>query len=67
MRVAPEVEELVRELASKLGYMPSAIRNSAIAYGLLIIAGSGRIPESDKEFLELLDLARKAVKVKTRA
>ena len=60
-KVKPEVEILVRELARRLGFLPYTVRNTAILYGLAQIALSRRIPETDEEFLELLELVRRVV------
>jgi hypothetical protein len=57
-RVHPEVEELVRTVGERLGYMPYAIRNTALIYGLLVIALTGRVPEDDREFFRLVEVVR---------
>ena len=57
-RVHPEVEELVRVVGERLGYMPYAIRNTALVYGLLLIALTGRVPEDDREFFKLIEVVR---------
>lgn len=62
VRVTPEIEELVREVANILEYQPHSIRNTAILLGLLSITTSKRIPDSDKEFIELLEITKEAVR-----
>ena len=57
-RVHPEVEELVRTVGGLLGYTPYAIRNTALLYGLLLIALTGRVPEDDREFFRLVEVVR---------
>jgi hypothetical protein len=57
-RIHPEVEELVRTVGERLGYMPYAIRNAALVYGLLVIALTGRVPEDDREFFRLVEVVR---------
>jgi len=61
VRVASELEEMVKELADRLGYLPFAVRNTAILYGLMVIANLRKIPKDDSEFRELLDKVRRAV------
>jgi len=53
VRVKPEVEELVREFAEKLGYEAYTIRNTAILLGLMVLS-CGQMPKTDEEFLKLL-------------
>jgi hypothetical protein len=57
-RIHPEVEELVEVVGERLGYMPYAIRNTALVYGLLLIALTGRVPEDDREFFRLVEVVR---------
>jgi len=61
VRVKEEVEELVEEVARRLGYNPFTVRNTSILIGLAHIVSLGRIPESDQEFLELLERVSKLV------
>jgi len=61
VRVKVEVEELVREVAEELGYSAFTVRNVAILYGLAHILTVGRLPESDAEFLEILEKVSKLV------
>lgn len=56
VRVKPEVEELVRKVAERLGYETHTVRNVAILLGLAVL--SLRIPESDDDFLNLLRLVQ---------
>jgi len=58
VRVKPEVEELVRLVANHLGYLPYTMRNAAILYGLATILLARRVPDTDAEFLELLEKVR---------
>jgi hypothetical protein len=57
-RVHPEVEELVRVVGERLGYMPYAIRNTALLYGLLVITLVGKVPEDDREFFRLIEAVK---------
>jgi len=61
VRVKGEVEELVREVARSLGYSTFSVRNTAILYGLAFILALGRAPESDTEFLKLLERVSRLV------
>jgi len=61
VRVKGEVEELVKEVAKSLGYSTFSVRNTAILYGLTHIVALGRIPETDSEFIELLERVSKLV------
>lgn len=58
VRVKVEVEELVEEVARALGYREFSVRNVAILYGLATILLARRIPDTDAEFLELLEKVR---------
>jgi hypothetical protein len=62
VRVYPEVEKLVREVSDVLGYSYYTIRNTAILYGLMVIAREGKIPDNDLEFFRLIDITRYVVK-----
>jgi hypothetical protein len=62
VRVYPEVEKLVREVSDVLGYSYYTIRNTAILYGLMVIAREGKIPDNDLEFFRLIDITRYTVK-----
>jgi hypothetical protein len=62
VRVYPEVEKLVREVSDILGYSYYTIRNTAILYGLMVIAKEGKIPDNDLEFFRLIDITRYTVK-----
>jgi len=61
VRVKPIVENMVKSLASKLGYEPFTIRNTALLYGLMIVATSKKVPNTDAEFLELVEKVRDAI------
>jgi len=62
VRVKREIEELVGRIARKHGYMEFTVRNTAILYGLMVIAmAKARIPASDREFEELLEKVRGVV------
>jgi hypothetical protein len=62
VRVYPEVERLVREVSDILGYSYYTIRNTAILYGLMVIANGGKIPDTDLEFLRLVEIVRYTIK-----
>ena len=55
VRVKREVEELVQVISRRTGFLPFTVRNTALLYGLMLITITGRIPESDREFLELME------------
>jgi hypothetical protein len=61
LRVKPEVDELVKKVADKLGYLPYTVRNVAILIGLQQIALGQKVPDSDAEFLELFERTRRLV------
>ena len=61
VRVKPEVEEVVKALARELGYLPYTIRNAAILYGLALLVLSRRIPETDEEFMSVIEKVRRLV------
>ena len=56
VRVKPEVEELVREIAERLGYEAYTVRNTAILLGLMVL--SLKMPKTDEEFLKLLNIVK---------
>jgi len=58
VRVKPEVEDLVKVVARRYGYLRFTVRNTAILYGLAMITLSGGIPESDRDFEKLLKRVR---------
>lgn len=61
LKVKSEVEELVEVVSKKLGYTNSTVRNTAILLGLANIHLLNKIPETDAEFLELLNNVRRMV------
>ena len=71
VRVKGEVEELVRNVARKLRYSAFTVRNTALLLGLAHILALGRLPESDAEFLGLLEkvstLAGRPIQVKRKS
>jgi hypothetical protein len=62
IRVKPEVDELVREIAVRLGYYPYTIRNLALLLGIQQLVLNPRIPKSDMEMEMLLAKTRRLVK-----
>jgi len=60
---ADSVEELVEKVAERLGYAKFTVRNLAILYGLQLIAVyNARIPETDEEFMEVIDATRNVLR-----
>ena len=63
LRVRPEVEELVVEVANELGYSRDTVRNVAILLGLILIKSGVGIPKDSKEFVKLLNTTRAVIKL----
>jgi len=61
VRVKPEVEEIVRLLAHRLGYEDHTIRNTALVYGLIFLSLTKAVPRSDDEFIKMLNVLRYAL------
>jgi len=62
IKVYPDIEKLVRYVSEKLGYQPFIVRNTAILYGLVIIASKKEIPDNDNEFFKLIEYTDYLVK-----
>jgi hypothetical protein len=62
VRIPREVEAIFSELHGWQGYHKCAIRNTALLYGLMVIAITGHIPKDDKEYQRLLDGAKRLLK-----
>jgi len=61
VKLKPEVEELVRQVAKFTGYMPYTVRNAAVLYGLQVLASTRGVPKSDWEFILLVDNTKRTV------
>ena len=59
--VKKELEELVEALADKYEVLPFTVRNTALAYGLIVLLFAG-IPRNDWEFLRLIERVQRIVK-----
>jgi hypothetical protein len=62
VRVYPDVEYLVRYVSQVLGYQPSAVRNTALLYGLILLANSKRLPNDDAEFFKMIEITKEIIK-----
>lgn len=63
LRVRPEVEELVVEVANELGYSRDTVRNVAILLGLILIKSGFEMPKDSKEFVKLLNTTKTIIKL----
>jgi len=61
VRVNPQIEAVVRELARKTGLTSSSIRNLAILYGIEHIARNGIDIWYDEQFFERLEEVKKVL------
>jgi len=59
VRVKQDIEDIVKKLSDRLGYMPFTIRNTALLYGLAVLALSKRVPETDEEFEKVVENVRR--------
>jgi hypothetical protein len=61
VRLKPQVEALVKEVARITGYMPFTVRNVAVLYGLYTLASTRGLPKSDWEFTLLLENTQRSI------
>jgi hypothetical protein len=62
VRIPRDVRELFDQLDGWQGYQACAIRNTALLYGLMVIAITGKLPKNDEEYLKLLNAVKMMLK-----
>jgi len=58
VRLPKELGDIIEDMSKKFRVLPYSLRNTAILYGLYVIAISKRVPQSDEEFEYLLKKLR---------
>ena len=62
VRIYPDIENLVRYMSEILGYHPYIVRNTALLYGLILLANNRKIPEDDAEFFKMIETTKEIVR-----
>jgi hypothetical protein len=61
MRIPVELSDVIEKMSEELNVLPHTLRNTAILYGLYVIAITKKIPKSDDEFQDLFNKLKRLV------